>query len=122
MPLGTAEIREIAPLIPEGLPTGLRNYWYPILQTEELPSDRPVGLTVLGEGLAAWRNAAGAPCVVRDRCPHRSVRLSAGRVLDGELQCVLHGLRFDGTGACVLIPWESAETPEGQRPGVQAYL
>lgn len=121
MPLGTSDIREIAPLIPEGLPMGLRNYWYPILQTEELSSDRPVGVMALGESLAAWRNAAGAPCVVRDRCPHRSVRLAAGRVLDGELQCILHGLRFDGTGHCVLIPWESEQTPEGQRPSVQAY-
>jgi phenylpropionate dioxygenase-like ring-hydroxylating dioxygenase large terminal subunit len=121
MPLGVNDIREIAPLIPEGLPLGLRNYWYPVLQSEELPTDRAVGFTVLGEALAAWRDAAGKPCVVRDRCPHRSVKLSAGRVLAGELQCILHGLRFDGTGKCTLIPWENEQTREGQRPAVQAY-
>lgn len=121
MPLGTKDLREIAPLVPEGLPLGLRNYWYPILQSEELPKDRPVGLTVLGEGLAVWRDADGAPCVVADRCPHRSVKLSVGRVLAGELQCVLHGLRFDGAGRCVLIPWENAQAREGARPAARAY-
>lgn len=121
MPLGATDLREIAPLVPEGLQVGLRNYWYPILQSEELPSDRPVGLTVLGEPLAAWRDANGKPCVVTDRCPHRSMKLSLGRVLKGDLQCVLHGLRFDGAGHCVLIPWEDAQTREAVRPTAQAY-
>src|SRR5258708_22233236 len=121
MPLGVNDIREIAPMIPEGLPLGLRNYWYPVLQSADVPADRRVGFTVLGEALAAGRDAAGKPCVVRDRCPHRSVRLSAGRVLGGELQCILHGLRFDGAGQCTLIPWETDQTREGRRPGVQAY-
>lgn len=116
-----SEIGEIAPLVPHGLPLGLRNYWYPILQSEELPADRPVGLMVLGEALAAWRDGNGRPCVVRDRCPHRGVALSRGRVLDGDLQCVLHGLRFDGEGQCVLIPWETEQNREGARPNAQAY-
>ena len=94
------------PDIPAGLELGLRNYWYPILQTEELPPERPIQRTALGEDIAVWRDAAGRPQVVRDRCPHRGVRLSRGRVLEGHLQCAFHGLRFDGTGRCTLIPWE----------------
>src|SRR4030088_553237 len=89
------DLVDVAPNLPAGLPLGLRNYWYPVLQSEELPAGRPVGFKVLGENLAAWRDAAGRPSVVRDRCPHRSMKLSVGRVLDGELQCSLHGLRFD---------------------------
>lgn len=116
-----SSVQEVAPLIPEGLPLGLRNYWYPVLQSEELPTGRPVGFTVLGEALVAWRDGAGRPCVVRDRCPHRSIRLSAGRVLEGQLQCALHGLRFDGEGRCVLIPWEEAHTPHHDRLAVSAY-
>jgi phenylpropionate dioxygenase-like ring-hydroxylating dioxygenase large terminal subunit len=113
-------VPEIIPGVPVGLPTGLRNYWYPILQSEELPVGRAVGVRVLGEPLAVWRDAAGQPCVVMDRCPHRSIRLSVGRVFDGELQCVFHGLRFNGKGDCILIPWE--ESPEVQAKfGVQAY-
>src|SRR5690606_31666489 len=104
----------LAPHIPLGLPAGLRNYWYPILQSEELPGDRPVGLTVLGEALVAWRDGAGQPCVAFDRCPHRSIKLSVGRVLDGDLQCALHGLRFAGSGRCTLIPWDTGNNAKAQ--------
>lgn len=119
--MSDAAVRELVPLIPEGLPSGLRNYWYPVLQTEELPSGKPVGLKVLGEKLAVWRDAEGRPCVVRDRCPHRSIKLSVGRVMDGDLQCLMHGLRFDGAGRCTLIPWENAHTSHHDRLGVAAY-
>jgi hypothetical protein len=40
--------QELAPGIPAGLPLGLRNYWYPVLQSEELPRERPVGFKALG--------------------------------------------------------------------------
>jgi phenylpropionate dioxygenase-like ring-hydroxylating dioxygenase large terminal subunit len=111
----------LAPYIPQGLPGGLRNYWYPLLQSEELPSGRPVGLTALSEPLVAWRDGAGRPHVMRDRCPHRSVKLSIGRILDGELQCALHGLRFDGAGRCTLIPWETESAKTRDRVRVPAY-
>ena len=58
---------ELAPNIPDGLQHGLPNYWYPILQSEELTADKPVGVRILGEALAVWRDQSGAPCVVRDR-------------------------------------------------------
>ena len=114
-------IRELAPNVPEGLPRGLPNYWYPVLQSEELPRDKPVAVRVLGEALAAWRNAEGRPCVVTDRCPHRSMKLSVGRILDGDLQCILHGLRFDGAGRCSLIPWEAERGKVHDMVQVRAY-
>ncbi len=114
-------IRELAPNIPEGLPAGLPNYWYPVLQSEELPPDKPVGVRVLGEAIALWRNAKGEPCAVKDRCPHRAMKLSVGRILDGDLQCILHGLRFDGTGSCSLIPWEPERGKVHDMVRVRAY-
>lgn len=113
-------IPELAPGVPAGLESGLPNYWYPVLQSEDLGRDAPRALTVLGESLVAWRDAAGRPCVARDRCPHRGMRLSSGRVLEGELQCALHGLRFDGTGRCTLIPWERERSQLHDRVGVRA--
>jgi phenylpropionate dioxygenase-like ring-hydroxylating dioxygenase large terminal subunit len=115
------KVPELLPGLPVGLPAGLRNYWYPVLQSEELPAGKPVGFRVLGESLVAWRDAKGEPCVVVDRCPHRSIKLSVGRVLEGELQCVLHGLRFDGAGRCTLIPWEAERSKLHDMVGVTAY-
>src|SRR2546423_14318274 len=97
---------EIARFVPKGLERGLRNYWYPVPQTPELPEGTPIAFKVLGENLVAWRNGKGRPNVVRDKCPHRGAKLSAGHVLAGDLQCAWHGLRFDGRGRCTMIPWE----------------
>jgi phenylpropionate dioxygenase-like ring-hydroxylating dioxygenase large terminal subunit len=116
-----ANFPELAPDLPVGLPMGLPNYWYPVLLSEALPHDRPVGVQALGEAMVAWRDASGRPCVVKDRCPHRSMKLSAGRVMAGELQCALHGLRFNGEGTCTLIPWEPERTKVHDMVGVRAY-
>jgi phenylpropionate dioxygenase-like ring-hydroxylating dioxygenase large terminal subunit len=118
---GRKDVAEIARHVPKGLELGLRNYWYPVMHAEQLPVDKPVGFKVLNEELVAWRNSAGLPHVARDRCPHRSVKLSAGRVLGGDLQCAWHGLRFNGQGHCTLIPWESEQSPLLKEVCIGAY-
>jgi phenylpropionate dioxygenase-like ring-hydroxylating dioxygenase large terminal subunit len=112
---------EVAPSLPVGLIKGLRNYWYPVLQSEEVAAGKTVGFTVLGENLVAWRGRDGTPKVVHDRCPHRSIKLSVGRIFDGHLQCILHGLRFDGDGQCVMVPWEENDERKQHWPSVVAY-
>jgi phenylpropionate dioxygenase-like ring-hydroxylating dioxygenase large terminal subunit len=99
-------MRKAQRYLPEGLQFGLRNYWYPVLQSGQLPRHKPLGFCVLNESFVAWRGEDGKPNVVHDRCPHRCARLSAGRVLSGQLQCAWHGVRFNGEGQCTLIPWE----------------
>lgn len=39
-----------------------------------------------------------------DRCPHRGVELSLGRIVEGCLECPFHGWRFDGDGSCTKVP------------------
>jgi nitrite reductase/ring-hydroxylating ferredoxin subunit len=115
------EISELVPGVPKGLEFGLRNYWYPILQSEELGQGKPASIQCLGENLVVWRDERGCPAVLSDRCPHRSTKLSLGRVLEGRLQCALHGLRFDGTGQCVLIPWEADDSPSRNEVHARSY-
>ena len=54
--------------------------------------------------LVIWRGASGAINVWLDRCPHRSVRLSAGRNMGGYLEGVYHGWQFDESGKVTLVP------------------
>ena len=61
------DIPEIARDVPQGLELGLRNYWYPVIESGKVVADQPTGFTMLGEALVAWRDNAGRPCVVR-RC------------------------------------------------------
>jgi len=119
--MAAMDIAEIAPDVPAGLENGLRNYWYPVLLSEDLTQGSPVAINCLGESLVAWRDAEGHPGVLFDRCPHRAAKLSAGRVLEGQLQCAFHGLRFDKTGQCTLIPWEPEESPSRNEVCAQPY-
>lgn len=92
--------------IEEELGRGLRNHWYAVLPSDELPGDRPVQVRRLGEDLVVWRDGTGKVRVMPDKCPHRGAQLSKGKLVDGQLMCWYHGWRFDGTGQCVGIPSE----------------
>ena len=63
--------------------------------------------------LALFRDAAGAPVALFDRCLHRNAALSAGRVIEGKLACAYHGWVYDGGGRCVEIP-SLGPTQQGQ--------
>lgn len=79
--------------------------WYPAGFSDEIGSKRPVARTILGVPLAVFRDGAGAPRAVLDRCPHRNVPLSLGDVSpEGDLRCRYHGWQFDGAGRCTKIP------------------
>ncbi len=82
-----------------------RRWWYPVCRSGELRRGRPLGITAFGEHLALFRDRTGTPAAVTDRCPHRNVPLSLGRVHDdGSLECPYHGWRFDGAGRCIAVP------------------
>ena len=72
--------------------------------SNELGRARPLARVVDGVRLALFRDAAGRPGALVDRCPHRNAPLSLGRVRDGFIECCYHGWRFDGEGVCRLVP------------------
>jgi len=51
---------------------------------------------------------------------HRGGALSAGKAVNGEVQCPYHGWRFDGGGACTAIPAQPGVRVPG-RARVDAY-
>jgi phenylpropionate dioxygenase-like ring-hydroxylating dioxygenase large terminal subunit len=57
-----------------------------------------------GTPLVLFRAADGRPAALVDRCPHRNVPLSLGRVVGDTVQCPYHGWRFDAAGQCRAIP------------------
>jgi phenylpropionate dioxygenase-like ring-hydroxylating dioxygenase large terminal subunit len=78
--------------------------WYVACRSEELGRRRPLAGQVLGVPVALWRTTSGAPAAVLDRCPHRNVPLSLGRVERGEIECRYHGWRFDDCGRLTAVP------------------
>ena len=82
----------------------LRNYWY-VAATDSEIGRKPFRRIIMNEPVVFYRTEDGAPVALEDRCPHRRLPLSMGKLVDGDvLQCYYHGLRFDRTGACVRVP------------------
>ncbi|MDX2051192.1 MAG: aromatic ring-hydroxylating dioxygenase subunit alpha [Polyangiaceae bacterium] len=82
----------------------LTQFWYPVCFARELKKG-PLARRLFGTPLVLFRDAAGKPATLLDRCPHRNVPLSLGRVGEqGRLTCRYHGWQFEGSGACGLVP------------------
>ena len=105
------------------LENGLRNYWYPVLLSENLPKGKPVAIKRLGEDLVLWRGSNDEPHLFVDYCPHRGAPLSLGSINDkGRLQCWYHGFEYDDDGQCRHVPFERQEDgPLACRIKAQSY-
>lgn len=88
----------------------IRNQWYVLMESKQV-KDKPVGVTRMGAKLVFWRDGTGKVNCLRDKCPHRGVELSKGRVVDGTVECPFHGFRFDPSGRAVLIPANGRNAP-----------
>ncbi|NMF83447.1 aromatic ring-hydroxylating dioxygenase subunit alpha [Nodosilinea sp. P-1105] len=80
-----------------------RRFWYPVMPIADLTSG-PKPFTLLGELLVLWLTAEGKPAALRDRCCHRSAKLSMGIVQNGCVRCPYHGWAYNASGACAKVP------------------
>jgi 3-phenylpropionate/trans-cinnamate dioxygenase ferredoxin subunit len=74
-----------------GEPTGFVR----VCSVDELPAVGAVQAEVAGQKIAIARDSAGDIHAIDDTCSHANVSLSEGDVEDGEIECWLHGSRFD---------------------------
>jgi phenylpropionate dioxygenase-like ring-hydroxylating dioxygenase large terminal subunit len=82
---------------------GVPDDWYVACESRALGS-KPLAVDMLGHRLVLFRDERGAPRALFDRCAHRNVPLSMGRVCEGQVECPYHGWRFDGDGQCTHVP------------------
>lgn len=92
----------------------VRNAWYVAAWARELGSDALLPRTVLGENVILFRDTDGMPGALFDRCPHRLLPLSKGRLKHGVIECGYHGLTFNRSGRCVRAPTQG-RIPENAR-------
>ncbi len=92
--------------------------WYPVFYVEDLDRTKPNSFTLLGEDLVIWwEEKSRSWQVFEDKCPHRLVPLSEGRINEaGLLECPYHGWAFSGSGNCENIP----QQPEGGKAETSA--
>ncbi|MEK7215197.1 MAG: Rieske 2Fe-2S domain-containing protein [Chloroflexota bacterium] len=122
--LSTADNQQLCQVGP-GTPMGdlLRQYWMPMLLSEELPAKDgpPLRVKLLGELLVAYRDTSGQVGLMADNCPHRGASMFFGRNEEAGLRCVYHGWKFDLTGACTDMPNEPAESNFKNKVRITAY-
>ncbi|GAB3626493.1 Toluene-4-sulfonate monooxygenase system iron-sulfur subunit TsaM1 [Pandoraea terrae] len=100
--------------------------WYPIEISLRIRAGVITQAFLHGQELAVWRDSAGQVMVWENRCPHRSVRLTLGRIVDDQLACGYHGWRYGNDGACRYIPAHPCAQPPKNAcvktyPVVEAY-
>jgi phenylpropionate dioxygenase-like ring-hydroxylating dioxygenase large terminal subunit len=95
-------------------PAHLRSYWYVACLSRQL-GRRPLARSLLGQHLALFRDGAGRPAALLDRCPHRNAPLSQGQVRRDHLACPYHGWEFDRAGQCQAIPGKDGPVGHPQR-------
>lgn len=104
-----------------GTPMGKahRRHWLPACQVSDLDGmdGAPRHVRLLGEDFVLFRTPEGVLGFLDDKCPHRGVSLTTGRVEQGGLRCIFHGWKFAPDG-------DLLETPNEPNPdfkkGVQA--
>ena len=71
--------------------------WYAFAASDEVRT-RPLGASVAGLELVAWRGEDGALHAGPGACPHLGADLSTGTIDCGALICPWHGLRLQTAG------------------------
>ena len=97
------------------------NQWYAILESNEIKKGHPIGVTRMAEKLVAWRDSAGKLTVMADKCPHRGVALSIGKIKTDCIQCPFHGFEYATSGECTLIPANGKDARPPKAMQVKTY-
>ena len=79
--------------------------WLIVAVSDQVNDAEPLATYANGYEFVLFRDAEGIVRTVENRCPHRRVPLSLGKLIDGAIRCAYHGWTFDGaSGTCINIP------------------
>ncbi len=79
----------------ESAKSGLLDYWYPVAWAAEIGKE-PVSIRVCAINIMLMRDENGHVRALRDRCPHRGVKLSQGiQEFPNTISCPYHGWTYN---------------------------
>ena len=91
------------------------NAWYHVLYSHQLKVGEVKGVEMLGRRLVIYRSevAPYQPVLLDAFCVHLGADLSEGGKVKGDcIQCPFHGWKFDPSGKCVEIAYQSPLHPD----------
>lgn len=80
------------------------NYWYAVERADNIKSGQVAEVVFWRRSIALYRGEDGALHAIANRCAHRQLKLSIGKVSGCNLVCAYHGWAYDGSGRVVDIP------------------
>lgn len=91
------------------------NGWFAVAYSDELADGAVLPAHYFGQDLVLFRTQSGAPQVLSAFCPHLGAHLGHGGCVDGEtITCPFHKWSFDGSGACIAIPYAHKIPPRAR--------
>lgn len=98
-----------------------RKFWHAVMPLSMLQDGQPRPFTLLGEAIVLFLDEQGQPAALKDRCCHRTARLSKGRCVNGGIECGYHGWTYNGRGRVIRIPQYDADRAIPADYGTPAY-
>lgn len=77
------------------------NFWYPIAWSREVKPGKALNVVFAGHHIVIVRPLDGIPYALDGFCPHRKILLSKGKVHNGHITCMAHGITFNSKGQSV---------------------
>jgi nitrite reductase/ring-hydroxylating ferredoxin subunit len=74
--------------------------WFVVCASTALPKGTAKRITLCGRSLVLFRGRGGQVGAQAGHCPHLGTDLTAGRVVDDDIECPHHRFRFDRSGVC----------------------
>ena len=98
-----------------------RKFWHAVMPLSLLAEGKPMPFTLLGDNIVLFLDAQGQPAALKDRCCHRTAKLSKGRCINGALECGYHGWTYNAAGRVIRIPQYGPERAIPADYGTPAY-
>lgn len=83
------------------------NQWYTVARSTEVQT-QPLGVKIWNRAIVLFRDSADKINALEDRCPHRQVKLSHGKIKGDLIECAYHGWRFNAIGECAEVDYLAA--------------
>jgi len=94
------------------------NGWFAVAFSRDLVPGDVKRIHYFEEDLVLFRTRSGAARVLDAYCAHLGAHLGeGGRVIGETVRCPFHGWRYDGSGACVEIPYCDKIPPRARLRG-----
>ncbi|KAF9177719.1 hypothetical protein BGZ51_008344 [Haplosporangium sp. Z 767] len=86
------------------------NGWYKLAKSGDVKPGQVININGLGRSFAVFRGEDDEQVhVLGALCPHLGANIAIGGVVEGNtVACPFHGWKFDGSGACIDIPYSKS--------------